>query len=580
MSRETGETDQAATSSIDDAISELTAPGGRFEIETVDVRGVPTRVFTNRLGSLRDLARMAADKRAERELLVHGDRRFTYRGFFAHANSASSILAGNYALASGDRVALLSANSPEWAMTFWAVINAGAIAVALNGWWKSDEIVYGLQDSGARFLVADRPRFDRIRDQLDQLTDLEAVFLVDPQPEDLALDERIHDAAELFVAPTGEFPEIPIGEDDPAVILYTSGTTGRPKGAIGTHRSWVASTHNVSGATAVTAIGAPADRAPSTGSDVRLLCVPLFHVSGAQSHLVAGLLAGWKLVIPEGRFDPGQILGLIQDEGVTAWAAVPTMVSRVCRHPDVGEYDLSTVASVGYGGAPAPTGLLQAVRTTFPNLTYQSNIYGLTETSGVATINGGQSRLDRPTSVGRAMLTVEVEIRDAQGREVALGETGEVCVRGPLVIAGYWNQPEATSQAIVEGWLLTGDVGYVDRDGHLYITDRAKDVIIRGGENVYCVAIEDRLVAHGAVLEAAVFGVPHPDLGEEVRAVVQVGADALVTESDLKEWTAETLADFNVPAQIAVGTVALPRNETGKVLKNELRADAQTGVSS
>ncbi len=575
-----GEGGEDVVGSVDDAIAELTAPGARFETQMVEVQGVATRVFSNRLGSLRELARLAADKRSDDELLVHGDRRYTYRDFFESANSASLHLTRDYGLAHGDRVAILSANNPEWALTFWGAINVGAIAVALNGWWKTDEVVYGLNDSGARFLLADRPRFERIREHLEQLDGLEAVFLVDPQPGALALDDRMRDAADLFVEPTADFPGMPIDEDDAAVILYTSGTTGRPKGAVGTHRSWIASTHNLSGVAAVTALGAPGDRAPSTKSGVRLLCVPLFHVSGAQSHLVAGLLAGWKLIIPEGRFDPEQVLGLIQTEGVTAWAAVPTMVSRVCQHPDVGDFDLSSVTSVGYGGAPAPTDLLDAVQSTFPNLTYQSNIYGLTETSGVATINGGQSRLDRPTSVGRPMLTVDVEIRDDEGRPVALGETGEVCVRGPLVIAGYWNQPEATAEAIVDGWLRTGDVGYLGADGHLHITDRAKDVIIRGGENVYCVAIEDRLVAHPDVLEAAVFGVAHPDLGEEVRAVVQMADVAEVTQADLQAWTAEKLADFNVPTRIDVGVDPLPRNETGKVLKDQLRAAAQSEVSS
>jgi long-chain acyl-CoA synthetase len=556
---------------LDEVVDNLTATGGRFEIETVDVRGVPTKVFSRRLESLRELSRLAYSKRGERDLLVYGDSRYSYREFFEFANSASKVLERDHDLARGDRVAILSANNPTWCFVFWATLNSSAIAVGLNGWWKADEILYGVQDSGARILVVDRDRFVRIRDHLSEIAGVEAIFLIDPEPGDLDLDSRIHDAADLLREPSPDFSDVPIDEDDPAVILYTSGTTGRPKGAVATHRSWLASTHNVSGVAAVTAAVSPSDKPPSTGSDVRLLCVPLFHVSGAQSHLVAGLLAGWKLVMPEGGFVADKMLHLIEDEGVTAWAAVPTMVSRVCQHPDRHLFDLTHVTNIGYGGAPAPAELAAAVRETFPNVSYQANIYGLTETSGVATINGGQARLDRPGSVGRGLLTVDVAICDERGDRLPAGTTGEVNVRGPLLISGYWDQPEATAEAIVDGWLRTGDIGFLDDDDYLFITDRAKDVIIRGGENVYSVEIEDRLAAHAAVLEAAVIGIPHPDLGEAVKAFVQTEPEASLTVPELQTWVAETLANFKVPSVIEISPEPLPRTATGKVLKNDLR---------
>jgi long-chain acyl-CoA synthetase len=556
---------------LDQAIDDHTGPGARFEIETVDIGGVPTKVFKQRLRSLRELARMACDRRGEREFLVHGDRRYTYLEFFRQANSAADVLRSDLGLARGERVAILSANNPTWCIAFWAAVNSGAIAVGLNGWWKPPEVVYGLSDSGARILVVDRPRLAAVRTHLDELPDRDAVFVIDPEPGDLDGDVRLQDVARLADRPTDDFPDTPIAEDDPAVILYTSGTTGRPKGAVGTLRSWIASTHNVSAVGAVTASVDPAARSPAAGSSTRLLSVPLFHVSGAQSHMVSGLLAGWKLVLPEGRFEPEKVMRLIEEEAVGAWAAVPTMVSRVCEHPNRDRYDLSGVTSVGYGGAPAPSGLAERVRTTFPNVTHQSTMYGLTETSGVATLCGGDDRIGHPGSVGRGLLTVDVQIRGADGQVLADGETGEVCIRGPLLIAGYWNQSDATAETIVDGWLHTGDLGHVDAEGYLYVTDRAKDVIIRGGENVYSIEIEDRLADHPRVLEAAVVGVPHPDLGEAVKAFVQIDDEPAPPAADLRSSVAATLADFKVPADIEISVEPLPRNEAGKVLKNVLR---------
>ena len=557
---------------VDEAIARVTATGERFEMELVDVRGVLTKAFVRRFRSLREVAAFAIARRADREALIYGDQRLTYAELFALAGSVSTALVDRCGIEPGDRVAILAANHPVWCTTFWGTVNVGAVLVALNGWWKPDEVRYGLQHSGARVLVADRPRFTRLRDHLAELDQLEAIFVIDAAPDDLAADPRVHDAAELHAAPTDELPTTPIDEDDPAVILYTSGTTGRPKGAVATHRSWIASTHNLSGVAAVNAIAAPDDLAPPAVDEVRLLCVPLFHVSGAQAHLVGGLLAGWKLVMVEGRFDPEAAMALIERERVTAWAAVPTMVARVCRHPARHDHDLTSVRNVGFGGAPVPPDLAAAVRETFPNLAYQANLYGLTETSGVSTSNGGRSRRERPTSVGRPMLTVDVEIRDGAGRRLPAGRPGEIWVRGPHLVAGYWDDPEATAAALVDGWLRTGDVGVLD-DGWLHLTDRAKDLIIRGGENVGCIEIEDRLAAHPAVVEAAVIGVPDADLGEAVHAVVQVADGAPVTAGDLQSWVAEALADFKVPATVELRADALPRTETGKVRKDVLRTE-------
>ena len=346
------------------------------------------------------------------------------------------------------------------------------------------------------------------------------MFLIDCSPADVGLadDPRIHAFSELTGSPTADFVDEEIAEDDHAVIFYTSGTTGRPKGAISTHRSMIANLQNTMyNAVAGSMAGGGALPDAGGGQNVSLFTSPLFHVSGCHSTLVVGLLAGLKLVMPEGRFTPERALALIQEHGVTVWATVPTMVWRVCEHPDRHDYDTSSVRSVAFGGSPSADELQRMIHETFPNVSSTSNAYGLTETSSVATVISGQDAVERPTSVGPPVPTVSLKVVDDAGAEVATGQTGEVCITGPILMAGYWNKPEATAEAIHDGWLHTGDIGHLDEDGFLYITDRKKDMIIRGGENIYCVEIEQRLVNHPDIADAAIIGVPHPSWARRSR---------------------------------------------------------------
>ena len=316
-----------------------------------------------------------------------------------------------------------------------------------------------------------------------------------------------------------------------------------------------------------------------SGQTVSLFTSPLFHVSGCHSTLVVGLLAGLRLVMTEGKFEPEKALQLIEQEGVTIWATVPTMVWRVCEHPARHDYDTSTVTSVAFGGSPSADELQRMVRDTFPNVRSTSNVYGLTESSSAATIISGRDALEKPTSVGPPVPVVDLKIVDPDGNEVPTGHTGEVCLKGPIIMPGYWGKPEATAETIRDGWLHTGDLGHVDEDGFLFITDRAKDMIIRGGENIYCVEIEQRLVDHPDVLDAAVIGVPHPELGEEVKAVVQVAPGTELSADDVRRWVAEVLADFKVPAYVDLTDDKLPRNASGKLLKNVLRGEGEVSFA-
>jgi long-chain acyl-CoA synthetase len=571
--------------SLSEVRAQLTGPGGMFEVTTEDVLGRPMQVYKERMRSLREIPQAAVLRGDEAPFIVHGDRTYGFRTFVETANGVSRALADQFGIGPGDRVAVLSQNNPEWCLAFWATVDLGAILVGLNGWWKADEILYGLQDSGATVLVADRKRFERIAGQLDQVPGLAHVFLVDAEPEDFpaaaGAAAKLHRFDVLTTAPTGEFPDTPIAEDDAAVIFYTSGTTGRPKGAISTHRSMIANLQNTLYSTVSGAMANPeAGSAIGGGPNVSLLTSPLFHVSGCHSGLVVGMLAGIKIVIPTGRFDPADALRLIQEHGVTVWATVPTMVWRVCEHPGRHDYDTSTVTTVAFGGSPSADELQRKVAETFPNVRSTSNAYGLTETSSVATVISGADARRKPDSVGPPVPTVEVRIVDPLNQPLPQGETGEVCIRGPILMKGYWNKPEATAEAIdTEGWLHTGDIGHLDDEGYLTITDRKKDMIIRGGENIYCVEIENRLVEHPAVADAAIIGVPHPELGEEVKAVVQVEPGETLTEDDVRAWVRAELADFKVPAHVELRADPLPRNASGKLLKNVLRGEGEVSFA-
>ena len=566
--------------------AQMTGPGGPFETQTevidTGLGEVEMTMYAQRFGDLRQVAQFAALAHGDKEFIVYGDRRITFAEFFAQANTISAALLAA-GVVKGDRVAVLSQNNPEWCLTFWATVNIGAVLVGLNGWWTTDEILYGLEDSGAKVLVVDSKRFTRIATEINNIDTLERVYLVDVDPgESGSTSAKVHAFSELLASSDGPAPDptVELDEGDHAVIFYTSGTTGRPKGAISTHRSMIANLQNtVFLITATTAIineksAAAGGEPPETPTQpVALFTSPLFHVSGCHSTLVVGSLGGLKLVMIKGKFTPEGALQLISDERVTTWSTVPTMIWRTCEHPDRHEYDTSTVTAVAFGGSPSADELQRRIRETFPNVKGTSNAYGLTETSSVATVLHGDAALTKADSVGLPVPTVRIAISDGRGGLAEQGATGEVLIGGPVLMAGYWNKPEATAKAIQDGWLYTGDVGHIDEDGYLFITDRAKDMIIRGGENIYCVEIENCLVEHEAIADAAIVGVPHEGLGEEVKAFIELAPGASLTADEVQGWVAKHLAPFKVPTYVEFIDGKLPRNASGKLLKNVLRGE-------
>jgi long-chain acyl-CoA synthetase len=546
-------------------IAGLTGPGAPFEIVTEEMDGRPIRTFKNRERSLREKVANAG-LRADREFLVQGSRRISYGGFARQVWGTAQALADDHGLRRGDRLAVLSYNNPDWLISLFAATSLGGIGVGLNGWWAAEELEYGLRDSGSRFLVVDERLYPRVAPVLERIDSLERVFYIgDPGPAGtLPVSELIRESERM--------PEIPLDEDDPFVVLYTSGTTGRSKGCITTHRGTIAQVQGIVLANVVGAAAGGSTPIPTDGSQpAALLASPLFHVGGLHSNFCTSLTAGSKIVFTEGGFDEQQVMALIEREKISVWGAIPTMFHRVVHSPDLPRYDLSSLRSVSFGGAPTAPETIEKAREVLPVEPSFSNAYGLTETHGVATLNGGKDLLDRQTSIGRPFPVLDMKIVDEKGVEVPDGELGELLIYGPTITPGYWNRPEATAETVREGWLHTGDLGYRDTEGFYFVVDRAKDMILRGGENVYCTEIENLLADHPQIDEAAVVGVPDPELGERVKAVVRRVPGSELEVAAVQAHVAARLARFKVPEIVEFTEDPLPRNPAGKLLKNALR---------
>ena len=545
--------------------AQLTGPGAPFEIVTETVAGRPMKNWKNRERSMREKVRNAG-LRGDLPCLVHGERRISYAEFATLVWGAGAALRDGHGLRSGDRLAILAMNSPDWLLSLFGATSAGGIAVGMNGWWAPEEIEYGLTDSGARFLVVDERLWPRVEKLAGKLPNLEKIFYAGANP-----PRGTVPIAEL-IQPHDAEPSEPIDEDHPFVILYTSGTTGRPKGCITTHRGTIAQCIGIVFSGLAGALMGGGSPMPSGGGQMtNLLTTPLFHVGGLHSVTCTALSVGAKLVFLEGKFDPVKVMQTIERERVTTWGSVPTMVHRVVHHQDVGKYDLSSLTAVSFGAAPMPPETLRRAREVLPVKENLTNAYGLTETHGVATLNGGKDLLGRGTSIGRPLPILDMQIGDEQGKALPDGTLGELQIYGPTVTPGYWNRPEATAETVVRGWLRTGDLGTRDAEGFFTIADRAKDMIIRGGENVYCTEIENTLASHPEIDEACVIGVPDPELGERVKAIVVRVAGSSLGADAVRRHVAAHLAGFKVPELVEFHDQPLPRNPAGKLLKNVFR---------
>jgi len=580
-----------------EVVATLTAPGAPFEMEDVVVRGVPLRAWKTAPATLRAVFELSANH-ADATFLVYEDERITFGEHYRAVAALGHQLVDRFGIRPGDRVAIAMRNLPEWVTAFWAVITVGAVAVPLNAWWTGEELAYGLADSGTRVAFVDEERQGRIAHHLADVPGLEAMIVTCEEHDPDTGGRRPAVGSILDRGDLGAFPVVPFADvlgvpsddvtlvdvtidpDDDATIFYTSGTTGRPKGAVGTHRNSCSNLMNLFFVSTVGSMRRTAAQAAASpgGQNSNLLSVPLFHATGCHALLVTNTAAGGKIVMMH-HFNPERALELIERERITVFGGVPAMVMQVIDSPDFDKRDTSSVQSISYGGAPCPPDLVRRIKEHFPTGA-PGNGYGLTETSAMTTMNAGDDYVRKPDSVGPPSPVCDVAVvpEDWTGEEppelpADPDRTGELWIRGPNVVRGYWNKPDATAASFTRGWLHTGDVARIDEEGFVHIVDRAKDMIIRGGENVYCVEIEGALHEHPAVADCAVIGVPHPVLGEEVGAVIVLRPGMDVAADELSRHVRERLAAFNVPSRYWFRGEELPRNPAGKILKRELRTE-------
>jgi acyl-CoA synthetase (AMP-forming)/AMP-acid ligase II len=539
----------------------LAGPGAPYELVTEPVLGHDHVVFARRPHTLREMLDDQAAASPDLPFLISPERPWTYRQATEDIDATAVLLSERYGVAVGDRVAIVAANHAEYALLMWAVISLGAVVTSLNGWWTGPELEYAIGLTAPVLIAGDARRLAR----------LEGGIVPDGVP--VRPLGELHREALEFAGKTAPRPDIT--EDSPAVILFTSGTTGRPKGAVLSHRNIINfATVNrflaaLGAATAQGSGQAPADPPPPGCS---IVSSPMFHVSGMIAVLVTGASFPTTLVFPApGPWDPLTWLELTARHRVTTWSGVPTQLWRLLRHPDLGSYDISSVMTVGSGGAVFPPELVRELHTRFPRVRL-GNGYGMSETVGLGTLTGGDQFVTVPESVGSAQPTVEVQIRDELGAVLPQGQTGEILLRSPSVFLGYWNDPGATRAALDgDRWYRTGDFGRI-ADGLLFMESRRRDMILRGGENVYPIEIENRLVEHPDIDEAAVIGVDHRELGQEVKAFVVLRPGSQLTAEQVSVWCAAALAAFKVPARVEF-RASLPYNQTGKLMKQELERE-------
>ncbi len=554
----------------------LTAPGSPCEMATVAIGGVGTRVWKNAPPSLRSVV-AASRAHGDKVFLVHEDERVTFAAFH-RAVAAFADELRLQGVEKGDRVAIVMRNIPEWPVAFYAAAALGAIVTPLNAWWTGAELEYGLIDSGSKIAIVDAERLERLVEHLPHCPDLKQIYVCREldeiaNPLIAKLETVIGDPSGWASLPDGDLPGAEVGPEDDATIFYTSGTTGKPKGALATHRNI---NSNIMAAACVAARAflrrgeAPPALDPDGPQRASLLSVPFFHATGCFAILNPSLFAGAKLVMMR-KWDPVRAFELIEREKITMAGGVPTIAWQLIEHPARGNYDLSSLETVAYGGAPAAPELVRRIREAFPK-SAAGNGWGMTETSATASSNGAEDYEHRPDSCGPAVPVTDLKIMTLEGdRELAVGEVGELWCRGPQVVRGYWNKPEATAQTFIDGWVKTGDLARLDDEGFCFIIDRAKDMLIRGGENIYCIEVENTLFDHPAVMDATLVGIPHRTLGEEPGAVVTLKPGAHATESELRAFVAERLAAFKVPIRIVFWPETLPRNANGKIVKGDLR---------
>ncbi len=547
----------------DQAIAALTAPGEPYELVEVEQYGDTCRVFLNAPRSLRELYDQA---RSDATFIVYEDERLSFEEVWRQAGRLAACLMEEHGISKGDRVAISMRNYPEWVIAFEATTAIGAIAVAMNALWQPDEMAFGLNDCGAKVLIADEERLERLSlcDPMPQLAVIgvrtEVLTATNAQSWQ-SIQERFADA---------HMPEADVAPTDDATILYTSGSTGHPKGAVSCQRNILSALLSWELDARAAAMVAGVEIEEPESQPATLMAVPLFHATGSHAVFLSSYRSQRRMICMY-KWNVAEAATLIEAEQITSVVAPSAMTGDLVEHAEREGKDLTSLATVGGGGAARAPEQVRRIEETFAKALPNTG-WGMTETNAIGTGIGGQDYLDHPASSGRASAVVDIRVVDESGQVLPAGERGELQVKGISVIRGYWERPEANEATFDGRWLKTGDVAYIDNEGYLYIVDRIKDLVIRGGENIGCGAVEAALLEHPSVLEACVYAVPDERLGEEVGATVYC-ADQ-VSEDALRVFLEPLLARFEIPRYFHFTAEPLPRTASGKILKRQLREEA------
>lgn len=548
-----------------EALAQLTGEGLPYELAETEALGRRVRAFKN---APVNLAALFAAGRSDLPFIVYEDERLSFEEAWTRSQHLAAVMARDYGVEKGDRVAISMRNYPEWILGFMAATSIGAIAVAMNALWQPHEMEYGLKDSGAKLLLADQERLDRLAACENAPAGLAVIAVRATKP--LAAGVRAYDEVMARAAPVGSGPpERHVGPDDDAIMLYTSGSTGHPKGAVSTHRNIMSAllSWELDAQAGMLAGFAPVAGGPQPAA---LLSIPLFHVSGLHVSLLQSFRAQRRLVCMY-KWDPAQAVEIIEREKITGFNGPPAVTGDLVEIARREGRDLSSLIAVGGGGASRAPEQVRAIDKAFPNAAPNTG-WGMTETNAIGTSIAGADYLAHPASSGRVSGVLDIRIVDEAGVAQPAGTRGELQIRGASIMRGYWNRPEANAETFVDGWMRTGDVAYVDDEGFVYIVDRIKDLVIRGGENIGCGSVEAALLEHPDVLEVSVYGVPDERLGEEVGATIY--ARSPIDKAELRAFLEPRLARFEIPRYFHFAGEPLPRIASGKILKRQLRDEA------
>ncbi len=553
----------------DEAIQQLTGAGAPFEIVEQTFNGVKCKSYKNAPTTMPEVFAPGREF-GDKEFVIYEGERFTFNQFFEQADAIGHQLINAYGVKKGDRVALAMRNFPEWMTAFVAITSIGAVGVPLNSWGKAKELEYGLTDAGVKIVFCDQQRLDYIAPRLGEL----GIRAIAVRTTAETLPEHTQ-TLEDFIAPgVGKsMPTADIDPEDTALIMYTSGTTGNPKGAVSCHRAMgqavmnTACTAAAAGMNNPEAIGAMMEQGLELNS---LLAVPLFHISGCHAQFIPSLRGGRKMVIMY-KWDAVKALEIIEKERITNVVAAPSMLLDLLEAPEFETTDTSSLFALAPGGAASPPKVVKLAMQKVP-IGFHGTGWGMTESNALGSSFIGKAFAYKPGSAGFVHPIADMEMRDEEGNVLPQGEAGHIWLKGPTLITEYWNRPEANAEEFKDGWFSSGDIGYIDDEGFLFLSDRAKDMVIRGGENIFPVEIESTLMDHPGVHEVAAFGIPHEKLGEELAVVIVVKAHFSVTAEDIKAFAKERLAGFKVPSQVALWYEPLPRNATNKLLKKVIKA--------